>query len=198
MKLCLWDTLCEGFCNLTDLQIGNLLTYRGIPSFCKALQDERCQLTSLSLSCNAINDVGLRVLCEEALTKKHCKLTSLDLDQCWLSSDCIPSLIKALLNRDCKLISLSLDGNPIGDKGAAMLFKDALSNKSCILTELSLQYCSLTDLCMPSLCMTLQDEDCALKCLKLAGNKFTENRKAWICNQINHESCKARGLEVSF
>ena len=194
----LWDTLCEGFCNLADLHIGNLLTCRGMPSFCKALQDERCQLTILSLSGYEINDEGLRILCEEALTKKHCKLTSLDLYQCSLSNDCIPSLIKALLNKDCKLISLSLDNNPIGDKGAAMLFKDALSKKSCILTELSLQHCLLTDLCVPSLCMTLRDEECALKRLKLTGNKFTENSKTWVCNQINHESCKARSLEILF
>ena len=194
----LWDTLCEGFGNLTDLQIRNLLTCRGIPNLCKALQDERCQLTILSLPFNEIKDEGLRVLCEEALTKKHCKLTSLALSWCSLSNDCIPSLIKALLNKDCKLISLSLDNNPIGDKGAAMLFKDALSKKSCILTELSLQHCLLTDLCMPSLCMTLRDEECALKRLKLTGNKFTENSKTWVCNQINHESCKARSLEISF
>ena len=194
----LWDTLCEGFCNLSDLRIRNLLTCRGIPSFCKALQDERCQLIILSLAFNEIKHEGLRVLCEEALTKKHCKLTSLALRRCSLSNDCIPSLVKALLNKDCKLISLILDLNDIGDKGAAMLFKDALSNKSCILTELSLQYCSLTDLCMPSLCMTLRDEGCALKELRLAGNYFTENSKAWVCNQINHESCKARGLEISF
>ena len=194
----LWDTLGEGFCNLTDLLIGNLLTCRGIPSFCKALQDERCQLINLSLTCNEVNDEGLRILCEEALTKKHCKLTSLKLDQCSLSNDCIPSLVKALLNKDCKLISLSLDNNPIGDKGVAMLFKDALSSKSCILTELSLQHCLLTDLCVPSLCMTLRDGECALKRLKLAGNKFTENSKTWVRNQINHESCKARGLEISF
>mgnify|MGYP002803517157 CR=1 FL=1 len=142
----LWDTLCEGLCNVATLKIENCsLTHRGIPNMCRALQDERCQLTILSLSHNKIEDEGLQIMCKEALTKKNCKLTDLDLGDCSLSKDCIPSLIKALLNKDCKLISLILDGNPIGNKGAAMLFKDGLSNESCSLIELSLEHCSLTD-----------------------------------------------------
>ena len=195
----LWDTLCEGLCDLTELKIEKCsLTHRCIPNLCKALQDERCQLTILSLRDNNIGDEGLSTLCEEALTKKHCKLTSLDLGDCSLSDVCIPSLVKALLNKDCKLISLSLSKNPIGDKGVAMLFKDALSNKSCNLTALSVQDCSLTDLCMPSLCMTLPDEECALKSVKLAGNKFAEKSKTWLCDIMNHQSSQARGLEISF
>ena len=194
----LWDTLCEGLCNLAELKIEKCsLTHRCIPNLCKALQDERCQLTILSLRDNNIGDEGLRTLCEEALTKKHSKLTSLDLGDCSLSNDCIPSLVKVLINKDCKLISLSLSKNPIGDKGVAMLFTDALS-KSCILTELSLQHCSLTELCVPSLYMILREEECALKSLKLAGNKFAENSKAWLCDVMNHQSCQARGLEISF
>ena len=195
----LWDTLCEGLCNVSTLEIKNCcLTHRGISNLCKALQDERCHLTILSLQKNKINDEGLRILCEEALTKKHCKLTSLNLIDCWLSNDCIPSLVKALQNKDCKLMSLILDDNPIGDKGVAMLFKDALSNKRCSLTALSLQQCSLTELCIPSLCMTLQDERCALKSISLAYNEFTENSKTWLSDIVNSVSCKARGLEIVF
>ena len=193
----LWGTLCEGLSNLIKLKIIKCcLTHRCIPNLCKALQDERCQLTILSLSCNEIKNEGLRVLCEEALTKKHCKLTSLGLGRCSLSNDCIPSLIMALPNKDCKLMSLILDDNPIGDKGVAMLFKDALSNKRCSLTALSLQQCSLTDLCIPSFCMILQGKRCALKSLSLAYNEFTENSKTWLCDIMNYESFQARHLEI--
>ena len=195
----LWDTLCEGLCNLAELKIQNCcLTHLGISNLCKALQDERCHLTILSLEENKIKDEGLRILCEEALTKKHCKLTSLDLRDCLLSNDCIPSLINALLNKDSKLMSLILDDNPIRNEGVAMLFKDALSNKRCSLTELSLQHCSLTDLCIPRLCMTLQHESCALKSLILAEHEFTGNGKMWLSNIVNSVSCKARGFEIVF
>ena len=194
----LWNTLCKGLRSLTQLIIKNCsLTHRDMPKLCEALQDERCQLTILILNMNAIEDEGLRVLCEEALTKKHCKLTNLSLVDCSLLN-CIPSLVEALPNKHCKLVSLTLDNNYIGDEGVAMLFKNALSNKSCSLTELSLQHCSLTDLCVPSLFISLQNKQCALESLELSYNNFTESSKSFLCNIMYTESCKARGLKISF
>jgi hypothetical protein len=40
-----------------------------IPTLVKALQDERCQLTYLSLAKNGIGDEGVGLLFEDALTK---------------------------------------------------------------------------------------------------------------------------------
>jgi hypothetical protein len=108
---------------------------------CKALQDERCQLTLLSLSNNAIGDEGVDMLFEDALMQEHCKLTELNLDECSLTDQCIrtvPSLCKALQDERCQLTNLSLGCNAIGDKGACMLFEDALMQEHCKLTELQL------------------------------------------------------------
>jgi Ran GTPase-activating protein (RanGAP) involved in mRNA processing and transport len=59
------DALTKEHCKLTKLGLGLcLLTYQCIPSLCKALQDERCQLTDIALSHNAIGDEGVGMLFE--------------------------------------------------------------------------------------------------------------------------------------
>jgi Leucine-rich repeat (LRR) protein len=172
------DALTKEHCKLTVLDLSKcLLTDQCIPSLCKALKDERCQLTVLLLADNAIGDEGACMLFEDALTKEHCKLTVLDLRDCSLTDQCIPSLWKALQDERCQLTDLSLGSNVIGDKGVCMLFEDALTKEHCKLIELDLCVCSLTDQCIPSLCKALQDERCKLTKLWLWSNYFSENGK---------------------
>ena len=72
--------LCNGLkqnlFNLTQLFLDACkLTKECIPSLCELVEDERCNLTVLSLLANqGITDEGLRTLCESALTSEHCKL----------------------------------------------------------------------------------------------------------------------------
>ena len=63
------NCLTNEHCKLTKLNLRLcILTNICIPSLCKALQDERCQLTDLDLSTNAIGDNGARGLFENGLT----------------------------------------------------------------------------------------------------------------------------------
>jgi Ran GTPase-activating protein (RanGAP) involved in mRNA processing and transport len=196
MVLC--DSLTKGLRNLNKLDVRKCsLTDRCIPTLVKALQGERCQLTDLSLWNNALGDKGARLLFEDALTKEHCKLTKLNLDECSLTDRCIPSLCKALQDERCQLTVLSLGHNAIGDEGVGMLFEDALTKEHCKLTELNLLQCSLTDQCIPSLCKALKDGQCVLTILFLLSNHFTENGKKLLRDTMNYESCKARGLQIN-
>ena len=183
------DTLTKGLGKLNELDLS-------IPALVKALQDERCQLTDLSLKGNAIGDKGVGMLFEDALTKEHCKLTILNLITCSLTDECIPSLCKALQDKRCQLFYLSLSNNAIGDKGACMLFEDALTKEHCKLTGLNLHKCSLTDQCIPSLCKALKYGQCVLRSLLLIGNNFTDNGKKLLRDTMNYESCKARDLRI--
>jgi Ran GTPase-activating protein (RanGAP) involved in mRNA processing and transport len=193
----LCDTLSKGLCKLNRLDIIKCeLTDGCIPTLVKALQDERCQLTYLTLVDNAIGDKGACMLFEDALTKEHCKLTDLQLDRCSLTDRCVPSLCKALQDERCQLTYLSLVGNDIGDKVACMLFEDALTKERCKLTGLRLAICSLTDECITSLCKALQDGQCVLTRLVLQGNNFSGNGKKLLRNTMNYESCKARDLQI--
>jgi hypothetical protein len=172
------DGIINENCKLTQLNLDRCsLTDGCIPSFCKILQEKRCQLTILSLWSNAIGNEGVGMLFEDALTKEHCKLTTLGLRKCSLTDQCIPNLCKALQDKHCQLTFLSLGFNDIGDEGVGVLFEDGLTKEHCKLIELDLDECSLTDQCTPSLCKALQ-ERCKLTKLWLRLNKFTENEKA--------------------
>ncbi|CAB3999040.1 NACHT, LRR and PYD domains-containing 14-like [Paramuricea clavata] len=189
-------------CQMTDLSlknnaIGDKGAHQCIPSLRKTLQDERCQLNGLSLRDNAIGDEGACMLFEDALTNKHCKLTELDLSECSLTDKCIASLRKALQDERYQLTVLFLGNNTIGDKGACMLFEDALTKEHFKLTELDLSRCLLTDKCIPSLCKTLQDERCQLTVLLLADNVIGDKGACMLFEDaLTNEHCKLTGLNL--
>jgi Ran GTPase-activating protein (RanGAP) involved in mRNA processing and transport len=192
------DTLTKGLRKLNKLDVHNCsLTDQCIPTLVKALQDERCQLTDLSLGHNAIGDKGACMLFEDALTNEHCKLTGLNLDACSLTDRSIPSLCKALQDERCQLTDLSLQENAIGDKGAHMLFEDALTKERCKLTGLRLANCSLTDQCIPSLCKALQDERCQLTVLSLWNNAIGDKGIGMMFEDaLTKEHCKLTELNL--
>ena len=194
----LWNTLCEGLCKLTKLYVdGCLLTSDSIPSLVTALRDERCQLTVLSLGSNSIRDQGAKMIFKDALTNENCKLTELNLSQCSLTDQCIPNLCMALQDERCKVTVLFFNWNKIMDKGAMNLFETALTKKNCKLTQLNLARCSLTDQCIPSLCMALQDECCKVTVLSLQKNHITDKGAMNLFkNALTKENCKLTELDL--
>ena len=192
------DGLAKKHCKLTELNlICCSLTDQCIPSLCKALQDEHCRLTDLSLPGNVIGDKGACMLFQNGLTKEHCKLTKLDLWWCSLTDQCIPSLCKALQDEHCRLTDLSLATNTLGDEAACMLFEDGLTNEHCKLTKLDLKECSLTDQCIPSLCKALQDELCQLTELSLENNVIGDNGASMLFQDgLTKEHCKLTKLNL--
>ena len=171
----LFNTLIKGPSKLTMLGLFyNNLTDQDIPKIVKFLQDERCQLTSLSLRQNEIGDEGASMLFKDVLTSEFCKLTQLDLGDCDLTYQCMPDLFKALKDERCQLTSLSLKSNEISDEAASMLFKDVLTSEFCKLTHLDLGRCHLTGQCMPDLSKALKDERCRLTSLTLDGCEMSE------------------------
>jgi hypothetical protein len=105
---------------LTQLHLGRCrgLTNLCIPSLCKLVENERCNLAVLSLEgVKHITDTGLGNLCKLALTKKHCKLTKLNLFNCSLTDSCIPRLREALQDEHCTLVDLVLGECRFSEKG---------------------------------------------------------------------------------
>jgi hypothetical protein len=195
----LFFTLTKGLCKLYRLAVELCdFTNKCIPTLVKALQDERCQLTDLSLGFNHIGDRGACMLFEDALTNEHCKLTALNLERCSLTDQSIPCLCKALQDERCQLTDLSLEGNAIGDESACMLFEGALTNEHCKLTELNLDECSLTDQCIPSLCKALQDERCQLTVLSLENNAIGDKGVGTLFEDaLMQEHCKLTELQLN-
>ena len=104
---------------LTELGLGYCsLTNECVPSLCELLRNECCNLIDLSLIGNpGINDEGLRILCEHALTNEHCKLEELYLMCFSLTDDCLPELCNALQHEHCRLNKLDLSGYKFTEKG---------------------------------------------------------------------------------
>ena len=182
---------------LTKLYLWNCsLTNDCVPALCELLRNECCNLIDLTLGDNSgINDQGLRILCEHALTNERCKLEKLDLSGCSLTDDCLPELCNALQHEHCKLERLDLMHCSLTDDCLPELC-NALQHEHCKLEELDLTDCSLTDDCLPELCNALQHEHCGLKKLYIEGNEFTEKGEKYIEEIETHEHCKRRGLEI--
>ena len=123
--------LTNEHCKLTKLNLKRcFLTNQCIPSLCKALQDERYQLTDLVIAGNAIDGEGARELFENGLKNEHCKLEKLFFYGCSLTDQCIPSLCEALQDRRCALTELWLHINDFTDNGEKRLLDIQNSYKS--------------------------------------------------------------------
>ena len=115
---------------LTQLYLGGCgLTDECIPPICEFLANERCNLTLLSLEYNRLSDEGLRMLSNDALMKKQCKLENLNISQCSFTDNGVQELWKVLQSGHCKLVYLNLAMNNLTDKCIPDLCK-ALQNKS--------------------------------------------------------------------
>ena len=112
------------------------LTNECVPALCELLRNECCNLIDLRLGHNAgINDEGLRILCEHALTNEHCKLEWWDLNTCSLTDDCLPELCNALQHEHCRLNKLHLRGNKFTEKGKKSI-REITTHELCKAREL--------------------------------------------------------------
>ena len=195
----LFNTLVKGPRKLTELSLAQCwLTSQCVPALVKMLQGEHCNIVKLKIGQNYIGDEGVRLLCENALTKVHCKITDLFLDNCSLTERCISYLCKALQDKRCKLNVLSMPRNEIGDEGACLLFEDGMAKEHCKVTEFNLGNNSLTDKCIPRLCKALQDERCKLRQFSLYSGHFTDDGKKELSDVKKCNACEARGLNICF
>ena len=194
------DTLTSEFCKLTHLDLDNCgLTDQCMPNLFKALKDERCQLTSLSLETNVIGDEGASILFKDVLRNEFCKLTHLDLGYCELIGQCMPDLFKALKDERCQLTSLTLDGCEMREKDVVTLFEDVLITDHCKLAVLELVDIPFTTQCMSSLCKALQDERCQLTKLSLGHYTMAEEVSCMLfTDAITKEHCMLTHLNLYF
>ena len=193
------DVLTSEFCKLTHLDLGRChLRGQCMPDLFKALKDERCQLTSLSLDYNGIGDKRASMLFNDVLTSEFCKLTHLDLGLCHLTGQCMPDLFKALKDERCRLTSLTLDECEMSEKDAVTLFEDVLISEHCRLAVLGLIYIPFTTQCMSSLCKALQDERCdQLTKLSLGDYTIAEEVLCMLfTDAITKEHCKLTQLSI--
>ena len=95
----------------------------------------------ISLHPNHISLEAMKTLSAYLQDKEKCKLETLDLSKCDISSDTAVELAHGL-SQNCSVKELLLSYNPIGDEGAAALGQAMTENKT--VTTLKLDSCDIT------------------------------------------------------
>ncbi|XP_028930010.1 NACHT, LRR and PYD domains-containing protein 3-like [Ornithorhynchus anatinus] len=179
-------------CKLKSLRLVNcLLTPDSCRDFSSILSTDR-NLSELDLSSNALKDSGLSLLCE-GLRHPSCKLQTLWLQSCALTSACGPAL-SSLLTTSANLTKLDLFNNALGDTGVSLIC-EGLKHPNCKLQALLLRHCALTLNCCPDLSSVLSiNRD--LSELDLSYNSLEDAGVCLLCEGLRHPNCKLQTLRL--
>ncbi|XP_073700318.1 NACHT, LRR and PYD domains-containing protein 12-like [Garra rufa] len=136
-----------------------------------ALQSSNTHLTELDLSCNDLQDSGVKLL-YRGLKSSHCHLKILRLCGCNLTVQSCESLSSAL--QSSVLRELDLSNNDLLDSGVKHL-SDGLKSPKCQLEILRFTICNLTAQSCESLSSVLQLSASCLRELDLSNNDLMDS-----------------------
>ncbi|KAM7165024.1 NACHT, LRR and PYD domains-containing protein 3-like [Macrochelys suwanniensis] len=132
-------------------------------------------------------------LCQ-GLKDPNCKLKTISLSSCKLSSAFPEDLSPQILFTNRFLEKLDLSANTLGDSGLKHLC-EGLKHPHCKLQILLLWQCSLTAACCGDLSAALSTNQ-SLAQLELSGNKLGDSGIKLLCEGLKHPSCKLQKLLV--
>ncbi|XP_039618252.1 NACHT, LRR and PYD domains-containing protein 3-like [Polypterus senegalus] len=179
---------------LTKLELNdNKLGDSGVDQLCEGLKSENCKLKILCLSkCHLTS--GCCSALSLVLSAPHSPLTELDLSINQLGDSGVTVLCKGLRSENCKLKTLSLASCHLTSRCCSAL-SSALSAPHSQLTELNLGVVDLKDSGLTELCEGLRSTNCKLEKLRetilyLLTLAITEGLAVVLSNQILHETGK--------
>ncbi|XP_057188246.1 NACHT, LRR and PYD domains-containing protein 12-like isoform X2 [Triplophysa rosa] len=149
------------------------LTEKSCERLGSALGSKSSNLRELNLNGNNIGDSGVNLL-SAGLKSPHCKLETLRLGNCQLTSKCCAALASALSSKSSCLRELNLSFNGLLDSGGKQL-SVGLGNPNCKLEILRLWRCGLTDEGCADLASALRSNPSHLKNLQLDRNKLRDS-----------------------
>ncbi|XP_065447964.1 NACHT, LRR and PYD domains-containing protein 3-like isoform X2 [Chrysemys picta bellii] len=130
----------------------------------------------------------------QGLKDPNCKLKTISLSSCKLSSAFPEDLSPKTLFTNQSLEKLDLSANTLGDSGLKHLC-EGLKHPHCKLQTLLLWQCSLTAACCGDLSAALSTNQ-SLTELELSGNKLGDSGIKLLCEGLKHPSCKLQKLVV--
>uniref|UniRef100_A0A8C3T4Y8 NACHT, LRR and PYD domains-containing protein 3 n=1 Tax=Chelydra serpentina TaxID=8475 RepID=A0A8C3T4Y8_CHESE len=130
----------------------------------------------------------------QGLKDPNCKLKTISLSSCKLSSAFPEDLSPKTLFTNQSLEELDLSANTLGDSGLKHLC-EGLKHPHCKLQTLLLWQCSLTAACCEDLSAALSTNQ-SLTELELSGNKLGDSGIKLLCEGLKHPSCKLQKLVV--
>nr|XP_051679495.1 NACHT, LRR and PYD domains-containing protein 14 [Oryctolagus cuniculus] len=184
-----YQELSHPNCKLQKL----LLRFVSFPDGCLGISNFLTQnqhLMHLDLTGSDIGDNGVKALCE-ALKHPRCKLQSLRLESCDLTTVCCLNISKALI-RNQSLGFLNLSTNNLLDDGVKLLC-EALRHPKCPLERLSLESCGLTEAGCEDLSLALITNT-RLTHLCLTDNVLGDGGVKFMSDALQHPQCTLQSL----
>uniref|UniRef100_A0A8C4X3I2 NACHT domain-containing protein n=1 Tax=Erpetoichthys calabaricus TaxID=27687 RepID=A0A8C4X3I2_ERPCA len=166
------------------------LTSESCEALSLAVSSEHSLLTELDLTGNKLGDSGVRLLCK-GLRSPKCKLETLGLVSCSLTSGSCEALSSVLSSEHSCLTDLRLTGNNLKDLGVRLLCEGIhlFSNLLCRLVS-----CGLTSESCEALSSILSSEHSHLTELDLTGNILENSGTCLLCEGLRSPNCKLKKL----
>ncbi|XP_006019256.2 ribonuclease inhibitor isoform X1 [Alligator sinensis] len=147
-------------------------------------------LIEMSLITNSLGDAGMDLLCQ-GLKDPKCKLQSLWLRECGLTSACCES-IRSVLSTNMSLKELQIGSNKLEDEGVKLIC-EGLRQPSCNIESIWLGDSDATAGCCDSIAAVISTKQC-LREIDLSNNMLEDAGVRKLYEAVKSPNCKLKHL----